>query len=321
MPEKLPSALSPTLHYTKRKKNGRVTAKRPVMNTPPTTKNRRIILWSLVVIYTFSLPYAIVLYNVIALRWSPEFAGFVPRLILLVAGAAYIFYAIKAKLPFKKMFPLIPCAGISCLIIYLEPNPDKHIHIPEYVFMTWLLFEAIRIDYKGAGIFLLVFFCSSFLGVLDEIFQGIHPLRFYGWQDMIINSSSSFIGILSLIGLRENQWENWNWINQLKKTRGSLFVVLLGISSTAVSCYMLFKVKNHRGSWLVYPDWLIAWNAIFVLIAFITLWVLYRHTTQDNGKPEAQKITAVLWVLPALIIILYIHMVVVLSWTAGVFFK
>ncbi|MDO9527895.1 MAG: VanZ family protein, partial [Syntrophales bacterium] len=211
------------------------------MNTNLKIKNLRIILWLSVAIYTLSLPYAIVACNVIALRWSPEFAEFVPRLILLVAGAAYIFYSIKVKLPFKKMSLLIPCAIISCLIIYLEPNPNKHIHIPEYVLMTWLLFEAIRIDYKGAGIFLLVFLCSSFLGVLDEIFQGIHPLRFYGWQDMIINSSSSFIGILSLIGLREDQ-KNWNWINQLKKMRGSLFVVLLGILSAAVSCYMLFKV-------------------------------------------------------------------------------
>ncbi len=291
------------------------------MNTNLKIKNRRIILWSLVVIYTFSLPYAIVVYNVIALRWSPEFAGFLPRLILLVAGTAYIFYSIKAKLPFNKMFLLIPCAIISCLIIYLEPNPNKHIHIPEYVLMTWLLFEAVRIDYKGTGIFLLVFFCSSFLGVLDEILQGIFPSRSYGWQDMLINSSSSLIGILSLIGLREDQGKNWNWINQLKEMRGPLSVVLLGILSTAVSCYMLFAVKNYRGLWFAYPDWLIAWNATFVLVIFVTLRVLCRHTMQDAGEFRTQKITAALWVLSALIIILYIHMVVVLSFSAGVPFQ
>ncbi|MDO9530380.1 MAG: hypothetical protein Q7J27_14650, partial [Syntrophales bacterium] len=125
---------------------------------------------------------------------------------------------------------------------------------------------------------------------------------------------------LSLIGLREDQ-KNWNWINQLKKMRGSLFVVLLGILSAAVSCYMLFKVKNYRGSWLAYPGWLIASNVIFVLIIVLALRALYRHTTQDTGEPRAQKITAALWVLPALTIILTIHMVVVLSWTAGVPFQ
>jgi len=44
----------------------------------------------------------VIVYDLITLRWSPEFAGFVPRLILLMAGVAYIFYSIKAGLPFKK---------------------------------------------------------------------------------------------------------------------------------------------------------------------------------------------------------------------------
>ncbi len=291
------------------------------MNTNLKIKKRRIILWSSVAIYTFSLPYVIIIYDLITLKWSPEFAGFVPRLILIMAGVAYIFYSIKADLPFKKMLFLIPCTIISCLIIYLEPNPNKHIHIPEYVLMTWLLFEAIRIDYKGAGIFLLVFFCSSSFGVLDEILQGIHPSRYYGWQDMLTKSSSSLIGILSLIGLRGNQGKSWNWINQLKRMRGSLSIALLGILSTAVSCSMLFDVKYYRGFWPVYPDWLIAWNAIFVLIIPITLLALYRNTMQDAGKPENQEITAILWVLLTLIIILTINVVIVSSRVAGVPFQ
>jgi VanZ family protein len=79
------------------------------------------------------------------------------------------------------MFFLLLCPCISFFIICLEPNPNKHIHIPEYVLMTWLLFEAVRIDYRCAGIFLLIFLCSSSLGVLDEILQGILPSRPYGW--------------------------------------------------------------------------------------------------------------------------------------------
>jgi len=72
------------------------------MHTNLDIKKRRIILWLAVVIYTFSLPYVVIVYDLITLRWSPEFAGFVPRLILLMAGVAYIFYSIKAGLPFKK---------------------------------------------------------------------------------------------------------------------------------------------------------------------------------------------------------------------------
>ena len=69
-------------------------------------------------------------------------------------------------------------------VIFLEANPNKHIHIPEYILMTWLVFEALRRDYKGGGIFLLVFILSSLPGILDEVLQGLHPGRSYGWQDM-----------------------------------------------------------------------------------------------------------------------------------------
>jgi hypothetical protein len=95
------------------------------MNTNLKIKKQRIILWSSVAIYTFSLPYAIVIYDLITLKWSPEFAGFVPRLILIMAGVAYIFYSIKTNLPLKRIFFLIPCIIISCLIICLEPNSNK----------------------------------------------------------------------------------------------------------------------------------------------------------------------------------------------------
>jgi len=110
--------------------------------------------------------------------------------------------------------------------------------------MTWLLFEAIRIDYKGAGIF-----------------------------------------------------------------------------STAFSCWMLFEVKNYRGFWFAYSDLLIAWNAIFVLLIYISLRALYRNTMRDAGKLKNQEITAILWVLLALIIILTINVVIVSSRVTGVPFQ
>ncbi|MBS1257597.1 MAG: hypothetical protein MAG551_00641 [Candidatus Scalindua arabica] len=45
--------------------------------------------------------------------------------------------------------------------------------------MSWILFEAISIDYKGRGVFLLVFICGASLCVVDELMQGILPGHFY----------------------------------------------------------------------------------------------------------------------------------------------
>ncbi|MCK4466955.1 MAG: hypothetical protein KAU60_01235, partial [Desulfobacterales bacterium] len=99
------------------------------------TGKLRIVLWLLVAIYTFSLPYAIIVYDIISSRWSPAFAGAVPRIIIISAGAAYFFYCAKTDLSFRRISFLIPCAIIAFLIIYLEPNTNNHIHIPEYALM------------------------------------------------------------------------------------------------------------------------------------------------------------------------------------------
>lgn len=266
-------------------------------------------LWILVVAYTLSLPYAIIVYEAITLKWSAGIAGFIPRLILILAAAAYFLCATKKGLPLRKKILLLPCGIIATIIICLESNPNKHIHIPEYILMTWLLFEVIRIDYKGAGIYLLVFLSSSLLGILDEVLQGLHPGRFYGWQDMITNTTSSFIGVLTIFGLRTGGDTDWDWIDHLRKRKWSFAVVVAGILITAISCYMLFDVKGHSGSWNIYPLWLIVLKIFLIMAGSFTIWIIFRRKGRDEGN-----ITATLWVVPPLAIILVIDIVIVLAW-------
>ncbi len=278
------------------------------MNVNHGFKKQRILLWLSVIAYTFSLPYVIVIYESITLRWSPEIAGLIPRIILLAGSVAYVFYSLRVGLSLRRIFLLLSCGIIAFLIVCLEPNPNKHIHIPEYILMAWLLFEVLQIDYRGAGIYLLVFLCSSLLGVLDEILQGIHASRFFGWQDMLLNSLSALIGILSLMGLREKQEDGWGWAYQFNNMRVSLMVVFVGMFTTAVNCYVLFDVQRHSGSWYVYPDWLIIWSVVFEAIAFVALCRIFR---EDAGKFHDQEITARLWVSVPLVIIMIIHMVII----------
>ena len=55
------------------------------------------------------------------------------------------------------------------------------------------------------------------LGIVDEILQGIHPQRTYGWKDMIIDTVSGFIGVLMLVGFKKTSRGDWTWIRQLQK--------------------------------------------------------------------------------------------------------
>jgi VanZ family protein len=177
----------------------------------------RIILWSLIAIYTFLLPNAIYIYRAIEEEYGLGFAGKIPFVIVLVFGAAYIAYLHFAKLGWKKLLYLVPSAVIALTIFKLEGNPNKHIHIPEYVVLAWLVYAALSRDYRGRGMLILVFILTSLLGVVDELEQGIHPGRSYGWSDMLVNSASALIGVFTILGLTNFNKIGGGWVRNLKK--------------------------------------------------------------------------------------------------------
>jgi hypothetical protein len=67
--------------------------------------------------------------------------------------------------------------------------------------MTWLLLGRFR-DYKGKGLFDPYLHQRVAAGrVVDEPGAGYPPARFYGWSDMLVNSSSAVIGVLTILWL------------------------------------------------------------------------------------------------------------------------
>ena len=149
-------------------------------------KGLKVILWVLVACYTFILPDAIIVYRDIVGFFGQDAAGKVPVLIVVIVGIAYVITVLLSQKSLKNLLYLIPCGVITFLIMILVSNPNKHIHIPEYILMTWLLFAVLSKDYKGKGIFILIFIYASMLGVVDELEQGINPARFYGLSDMLV---------------------------------------------------------------------------------------------------------------------------------------
>ncbi len=104
---------------------------------------RRLIFWMAVAVYTISLPYAINVYEALVLLFSVEVALLIPLLMLVTAGSIYVFHGIRMRQPAPYIALIVPCIGIACLMIFLDPNQCKHIHIPEYIPMSWLVFKAV----------------------------------------------------------------------------------------------------------------------------------------------------------------------------------
>jgi len=203
---------------------------------------RRIFFWLLVAVYTVCLPYVILVFRAINRNFSSEIAAKVPLTIILCLAVVYAIMCVKKKHIYT-CFAVLAFSGIIIYIIMMfQPNVNKHIHIPEYVIMCWILHKALCIDYKGSGIYLLIFICAAMLGIIDELLQGIHPQRFYGWSDMMVNAAASLIGVFTLMGLKSEPSGDWAWVNHLRHYKESLAAIGLGAGITIVMCIYLFKL-------------------------------------------------------------------------------
>ncbi len=288
----------------------------------------KVVLWGLVALYTFILPDVIVVYRAIVGFFGQDFAGKVPVLIVGTVGIAYVVAVILSQKSLKNLLFLIPCGVIAFLIMKLVSNPNKHIHIPEYVLMVWLLYAVLSKDYKGKGLFILIFIYASMLGVVDELEQGINPARFYGLSDMMVNSASALIGVFTIMGLKKRIATDWAWTTHFKRYKGLLRLSLFGLIGAVIMCAYLFRVQAMGVFSGVYPVWLWIWNVLFLIMtpAMIFLYhgTLQKHTQiADTGKvsgPPAEGITARLWILPLLVILFYIHALVIYVSIFGVKF-
>ena len=204
----------------------------------------KVLLWFLIALYTYNLPNARVVYNFLVETIGQELTGKIPLVLVAATGLIYLVILMITRRSLMNLLYLIPCGVIAYIIITLEPNPNKHIHIPEYVLMAWLLFAALSSEYKQADLLILIFILTSMLGVVDEIEQGIHPARFYGWSDMLVNSASALIGVLTIMGLTELKKTDFSWKRYFRKDRLALWGIGLGIISAIAMAYFLFEVQR-----------------------------------------------------------------------------
>jgi len=297
-------------------------------DSPHSPGRKNIIRWLAVALYTASLPFVIIGFRAIEQHFPPQTAGRIPLLIIAVMAAGYSLMRIKQKAAVQGIVILAAGSLLVLGIVKFEENANKYIHIPEYIIMTWLLYLALIVDYKGKGILLLVFLCALMLGVVDEILQGIHPQRTYGWKDMLIDAASSLIGILSLLRLDAQPQRTWAWLTNLKHFKGSLGILLIGAAAAVFMGVCLFDVQAQGNFFNAYPQWLLAVNSGFIGTCIaVVIFHWRRRSKQMTAALEIDQnslnnhTTAMLWVICPLTVLLCIHALVVWVAVSGINFR
>lgn len=291
-------------------------------------RRKKITRWLAVALYTACLPFVILAFRAIEQHFSPQTAGRIPLLILAVLAAGYSWVRIRQKSAAQCIIILAAGALIVLGIVKFEDNANKYIHIPEYVIMTWLIYLALIPDYRGNGILLLVFLCALMLGVVDEILQGMHPQRTYGWKDMIIDAASSLMGILSLLGLDTQPKRTWVWLKNLKHFKGALGILLIGAAAAVLTGIWLLDVQAQGNFFNAYPQWLLAANSGF--IGACAAVIIFHRRRRSKFMPAALEMdqnalnnhtTAMLWVMCPLVMLMCMHALVVWVAMRGIDFR
>ena len=279
---------------------------------------QRLLLWGSVAVYTLSLPHVITVYNAIVEKTSQALAGRIPVIILMVLCAVYILVVLQIRKEPKRLLLLIPCVAIVFAVISLESNPNKHIHIPQYILMAWLLFAALSIDYYGGGILLLTLVCASLLGIVDEILQGIHPARTFGWRDMLINTAASIVGVISIKAIMGSRGIGWEWLQYFRKNGLILALFIAGATGASVMLVLLFNTGEPDELKKNYPTWMLAWNFVFLFLTLLlgtARWIIAkrkrRSLVDEHRRRNPAAITADLWTIVPLIILFCMHGLVV----------
>ncbi|NPV40373.1 MAG: VanZ family protein [Anaerolineae bacterium] len=287
------------------------------------------LLWLVIAVYTFLLPNARLAYDAIVNVYGQNAAGRVPIITVCILGLIYALAVYRVHKSLRNLIFLIPCGVIAYLIMHLEKNPNKHIHIPEYVLMAWLLFAALSKGYASRDLYLLIFLCTAALGVVDELEQGIHPARFYGWSDMIVNSASGLIGIFTLMGIKQTQKADWQWAKMLKKSIAPTGLVVAGLAGAVIMCVSLFRVQAQGVFWGVYPQWLFYWNMLYLLLAAMLI-ISGRYEIQVHNRQQVLQNESAfsyeaniirLWILPLSVIMAYMYVLVIYTAVSGVPFR
>jgi len=191
-------------------------------------------VYGYLLIVLIATPYLPLLIQWASLRWPAEsISGFVLGVeisigILLIVTAGAIFFYNRRKFP---SFVLIIAGFIafSSLFYLIIPNPYELTHLPEYAILAMLILHAVKGGegrkrekvnesyfypvrekklhrlWRGVTFADRVYFRSAMitgvLGAIDELYQGILPLRCFIWYDVFLNGIGGLLGLTIFWGI------------------------------------------------------------------------------------------------------------------------
>ena len=179
----------------------------------------RYFTWRWLAVYGYlfvvliATPYLPLLIQWTSSKWNPaSTSSFVLAVeislgVLLLISAGAIFFYNRRKFP-----SFVPIIGgfiaFASLFYLIIPNPYELSHLPEYGVLGILILHAVKAEderrrekvnesyfYFRSAMF------TGLLGTIDELYQGILPLRYFTWYDIFLNGIGGLLGLTIFWGI------------------------------------------------------------------------------------------------------------------------
>jgi len=169
----------------------------------PYLSRRWLFVYGYLVVLIIATPYLPLVIKLARKRWQ---AGSISNFVLVVEIAIAVlllFLAVATYLVNRRKFlPFtLILIGLTafCYLFYLyNPNPYELTHLPEYAIMSILFNYAIRAGDRGGNknyLFIRSGLITFILGAVDELYQGLLPLRYFRWYDIMLNALGGILGL------------------------------------------------------------------------------------------------------------------------------
>lgn len=272
------------------------------------------LLWLLIILYVASLPYAVHVFNFLREVLTLNVVKTSPLILLLMVCLVYVRTCRLQKTGFRFWSFIAPTTILLCAVVALESNPIKYMHIPQFAVLVYLLFSALNRSGLRFSMVVPAVLYAAALGLLDEVHHGLHPERYFGWEDMIINACGAFIGGLAIHAfyIRPKGLLSLPKFS-IELTLPSQLVTIGTWVLVLVSIVVLLNVTNSNQLSTVYPFALLVLNLIGIIISFPVLISLQMQASISLQRE--------LLVFYPLVIGFIIQLLIVMAFFSGIKFQ
>src|SRR3990167_8847452 len=128
-----------------------------------------------------------------------QVSGVIALILVCVLGAYFLLYLVFQKQVKKiSVYFAFFLISISCLAIlkYMCSTGPERFHLLMYGILGCIIFWALKLDVKNKRVYFYTTLLVFLLGTVDELIQGLLPMRVFDVKDIFMNCLSGGMGEL-----------------------------------------------------------------------------------------------------------------------------